>query len=85
VGREDHDEQGRDRCERGGAHALPSSRTGRDGAGGRFDFTISGETTTLKEGDYYIIPGGVEHGLFANDQPSVALDIFSPPREDYIG
>ena len=52
---------------------------------GEFDFTIGGETTTLKEGDYYIIPGGVEHGLIANDQPSVALDIFSPPREDYMG
>jgi|TARA_Y100000780_G_C13600831_1_gene384539 quercetin dioxygenase-like cupin family protein len=52
---------------------------------GEFDFTIGGETTTLKEDDYYIIPGGVEHGLVANDQPSVALDIFSPPREDYMG
>ena len=65
-------------------HSLPHEQAGMV-LEGEFDFTIGGETTTLKEGDYYIIPGGVEHGLFANDQPSVALDIFSPPREDYIG
>ncbi len=50
---------------------------------GEFDFTIGGETTRVKKGDTYIIPGGVPHSLVANDAPSVALDIFSPPREDY--
>ena len=51
---------------------------------GEFDFTIGGVTTRVKQGDTYIIPGGVEHGLVATDQPSKALDIFSPPREDYM-
>ena len=50
---------------------------------GEFDFTIGGVTTRVKAGDTYIIPGGVEHYVKATDQPSVALDIFSPPREDY--
>ena len=51
---------------------------------GEFDFTIGGVTTRVTKGDTYIIPGGVEHGLKATSEPSVALDIFSPPREDYM-
>lgn len=52
---------------------------------GEFDFTIGGATTRLKKGDTYIIPGGVPHSVQANGAPSAALDIFSPPREDYMG
>ncbi len=51
---------------------------------GEFDFTIGGETTRVKAGDTYIIPGGVQHYVKATDQPSKALDIFSPPRKDYM-
>lgn len=51
---------------------------------GEFDFTIGGETTRMRQGDAYIIPSGVEHGLVANDGWSMALDIFSPPRKDYM-
>ncbi len=50
---------------------------------GEFDFTIGGETKRLRQGDAYVIPGGVEHGLVGWDGWSMALDIFSPPREDY--
>jgi quercetin dioxygenase-like cupin family protein len=67
---------------------LPPHRHPHEQAGmvleGEFDFTIGGETTTVKQGDFYIIPGDVEHSLVANDKPSLALDIFSPPREDYM-
>ena len=67
---------------------LPPHRHPHEQAGmvleGEFDFTIGGETTTVKQGDFYIIPGDVEHSLVANDEPSLALDIFSPPREDYM-
>ena len=51
---------------------------------GEFDFTIGGETRRVKQGDVYIIPGGVEHGLTASEGWSLALDLFSPPREDYM-
>ena len=51
---------------------------------GEFDFTIGGETTRMKQGDFYIIPGGVQHGLVSHDGWSSALDIFSPPREEYM-
>ena len=50
---------------------------------GEFDFTIGGKTKRLRQGDAYMIPGGVEHGLTGSDGWSQALDIFSPPREDY--
>lgn len=65
-------------------HSHPNEQAGMV-LEGEFDFTIGGETTRMKQGDVYIIPGGVEHGLVANDEPSKALDIFSPPREDYMG
>ncbi len=50
---------------------------------GEFDFAIGGVTSRVKKGDTYIIPGGVEHAVYAGDAPAIALDIFSPPREDY--
>ncbi len=50
---------------------------------GEFEFTIGGETRTIKQGESYVIPGGVEHELVGSEGWSMALDIFSPPREDY--
>ena len=63
-------------------HSHPNEQAGMV-LEGEFDFTIGGETTRLKKGDFYIIPGGVEHGLVSLDGRSSALDIFSPPREEY--
>jgi quercetin dioxygenase-like cupin family protein len=50
---------------------------------GELTFTVGGETKTLKPGDLYIIPGGVEHTVVAGSMPGRALDVFSPVREDY--
>ena len=50
---------------------------------GEFVMVIGGESRTIKTGDKYVIPGGVEHGVPDVKVKSVALDIFSPPREDY--
>lgn len=50
---------------------------------GELEFTIGGETRVLHKGDMYIIPGGVEHTAKSFNQPAVALDIFSPVREEY--
>jgi quercetin dioxygenase-like cupin family protein len=50
---------------------------------GEFEFTIGGEKRQMGPGDAYIIPGGVEHTLVASDGWALALDIFSPPREEY--
>jgi len=50
---------------------------------GEMEFTIDGETRTVKPGDIFIIPGGVEHSVRVFDKPCKALDIFSPVREEY--
>lgn len=50
---------------------------------GELEFTIGGETRRLGPGDMYIIPGNVEHTVVSFDKPAVALDIFSPIREEY--
>ena len=50
---------------------------------GEFDMTIGDETRRLRPGDAYVIPGGVEHSVLGLDGWALALDIFSPPREEY--
>jgi quercetin dioxygenase-like cupin family protein len=50
---------------------------------GTFTFTIGGETRQLQPGDTYAIPGGVPHSAQAGPEGTVAVDIFSPPREDW--
>ncbi len=52
---------------------------------GAVDFTIGGETRRLHPGDAYVIPGDVPHHVVPVDGPAQALDIFSPPREEYKG
>ena len=44
---------------------------------------VSGEVKLLKPGDMYIIPGAVEHYAKCGDVAAVALDIFSPVREEF--
>ena len=66
---------------------LPPHKHPHEQAGlvleGEFDFTIGDEIKTLGPGEAYIIPGGVEHSLVGSDGWALALDIFSPPREEY--
>ncbi len=51
---------------------------------GTFELTIDGESRILKKGDTYLIPSHVKHSAKATDKSAITLDIFSPPREDYI-
>lgn len=51
---------------------------------GTFELTIEGESRILKKGDTYLIQSDSKHSAKAFDNPAIALDIFSPPREDYI-
>jgi quercetin dioxygenase-like cupin family protein len=50
---------------------------------GEMEMGIGGEVRTLKPGDMYIIPGGVEHYAKCGDKPAKALDIFSPVRAEF--
>lgn len=50
---------------------------------GTLEMGIGGEVKLLRPGDMYIIPGGVEHYAQGQDTKAVALDIFSPVREEF--
>ncbi len=50
---------------------------------GKLEFTIGAVTRIVGPGDKWRIPGGVLHHVKALDGPAVALDVFSPVREDY--
>jgi quercetin dioxygenase-like cupin family protein len=50
---------------------------------GKAIFFIGGEQKTLQAGDLYRIPGGVRHKVITLDEPTRALDLFCPVREEY--
>ena len=50
---------------------------------GELEMGIGGEVRVLKPGDMYIIPGDVEHYAQGQGTKAVALDIFSPVREEF--
>ena len=49
---------------------------------GLLKMTIGGEVCVCRPGDSYAIPGGVKHSAHAL-QATLAIDVFSPPRNDY--
>ena len=51
---------------------------------GELEFFVGEERCVARPGDMWRIPGGVEHGVIAGDQPAKALDVFQPIREDYL-
>ncbi|RKF18089.1 cupin domain-containing protein [Alginatibacterium sediminis] len=53
-------------------------------AAGSFEAMIDGEKKVLQVGDAYIARKLVEHGAVALEQDSVLIDIFNPPREDFL-
>jgi len=64
-------------------HSHPHEQMGM-GLEGEFELSIAGEKRVVKQGDAYFVPSGVEHIAVANRGRAIALDIFSPPREDFI-
>jgi quercetin dioxygenase-like cupin family protein len=51
---------------------------------GRVRFTVAGAERIASAGDVLLFPSGVEHGAAMLDEPVVLVDIFSPPREDFL-
>ena len=62
-------------------HSHPHEQVGYLVAG-HVEMTIDGKKTELMKGDSYCAPSNVPHGAFTLE-PSVIVDTFSPPREDY--
>ncbi len=51
---------------------------------GDAQFRIGNEERRVVAGDSYLIPSNVPHQVVGGPQGGKALDIFSPPREDYL-
>ncbi|HTG00652.1 MAG TPA: cupin domain-containing protein [Nitrospirota bacterium] len=63
-------------------HKHPHEQTGYLVSGG-IDLTIGDATHHTLPGDSWSIPGDVEHNAVARED-SVAVEVFSPVRQDYI-
>ena len=63
-------------------HTHQNEQAGRV-LSGSFKLIIDKKEHILKEGDHYLIPSNVPHSAHGTESNSLALDIFSPPREDY--
>jgi len=63
-------------------HSHPHEQMGMM-VSGTMEFTIAGETRQLEPNGIYFVPGGVPHAAKAGPGGAVALDAFSPPREEY--
>jgi quercetin dioxygenase-like cupin family protein len=63
------------------SHTHPHEQIGYL-ARGRLRFRIGDEERELAEGDSWLVPPNVPHVVTALED-SVAIDIFSPPREEY--
>jgi quercetin dioxygenase-like cupin family protein len=63
-------------------HSHPHEQVGMLLAG-KAVFHIGEEQKTLVAGDVYCIPGHVKHKVIVLDEPARAIDIFTPPREEY--
>lgn len=63
-------------------HSHPQEQTGYL-VKGRMTLTIGEETCDISPGDAWTVPGGVPHGASVQED-SVAIEVFSPVREDYL-
>ena len=62
-------------------HSHPQEQTGYL-VSGHLRFTIARVEHVVHAGDSWTLPGGVEHGVTVLED-SVAVEVFSPVRDDY--
>lgn len=51
---------------------------------GELILTVGNERRVLRPGDLWVIAGDTPHGAVAGANGCLALDVFSPPRQDYL-
>jgi len=51
---------------------------------GALDLVIDGKLYPFKKGDVAIFPSNLAHGGYASDKGYSGIDIFSPPRHDWM-
>ena len=64
-----------------GTHAHPHEQAGYC-IHGRFELIIDGTSAVIEPDDSYVIPGDAPHSYRILEDSS-AVEVFSPPREDY--
>lgn len=62
-------------------HTHPHEQTGYL-VSGRFRFRLGDQWQEMTAGDSWCVPGDVEHEVEVLEE-TVAIDIFSPPRDEY--
>lgn len=50
---------------------------------GEITIAIAGTPYTIRPGEGYTLPGGLEHEAVAGPDGCVCVDVFTPVREDY--
>jgi len=51
---------------------------------GSADFFVEGQRRTATAGDVLLFPSGIQHGATMLEEEVELIDIFSPPREDFL-
>ena len=65
------------------AHTHPHEQMGMV-LEGALTMVIGGESRDLKAGDVFLIPSNLEHSISTGNVTTRVLDIFSPPRQDFM-
>ena len=63
------------------AHSHPHEQCGYL-VSGKLEFTVDGATQVIEKGGGWAVPGGAEHSVIALED-TIAIDVFSPVREEY--
>ncbi|OPY31871.1 MAG: Cupin domain protein [Methanomassiliicoccales archaeon PtaU1.Bin124] len=63
-------------------HSHPEEQTGYL-VSGAIRLTIGNEVREVRPGDCWCVPGNVPHGAMVSED-SVAIEVFSPVRNDYL-
>ena len=51
---------------------------------GAIDLVVEGKQYHLEKGDVIVLPSNIEHGGYVSERGLSAIDIFSPPRQDFV-
>jgi quercetin dioxygenase-like cupin family protein len=51
---------------------------------GAMDLTIEGKRYHLESGDIAVLRPNIEHGGYISDKGCRVIDVFSPPRQDFV-
>jgi len=51
---------------------------------GAIDTIVDGKLYRLEKGDVLILPSNIEHGVYSSNRGCSVIDVFSPPRQDFV-